>query len=925
MTRRALSHPVGLALMMAAVATTPGRAADDPRFALSFAQGLRERGYYDLAIDYLADLRKDAETPPEIRARLDFEQGRALIDAATHGSDPDRAKEQLDQARTHLDAYIKANPGKPETVEALIELAHLLYERGRTTAIAADDAKTPAEKETKLVEARGFYSSARAAYTQAFERLESKFKTFPNFIEEGEPLKAEKDRVAGSMMNAELQKAVVDYEEAQSFPADSPQRKEILDRTGKAFEDVYKRHRTQLAGITARMWQGKCYEERGDFGPAKGIYDELLDHADPRLRPLQKKVDYFRIILMGKRKDYALAADEAAAWLRTFPNDRRSYEALGVQLELAKCILAQFPDLNPTDKDRALKRATEQLQAVVKFYSPFKAEALALLNKVAPKAAISAESIARLSFDDAEAEATAAISSNEYDKAIAILRMALRKGVGTQPVEKLNKVRYTLAFAFYMSKRYYEAAILLEHIARRYPGAEWAAKATEIANASLVDAYNEAGANGRPGHWPGDLRRLEDLARYAAETWPDSDPGDTGRMTAGQIALGMGRYPEAIALFEAVRPGTARKADSLGSAGDAHWKRSLALREADPASKEAEAEVQKAIAALKAAIQARKDSGAGDVDLGLIGNACDLATIDLEVGKPEEALKLLEGPARALAVGNRTPTLAAAFARVMAVRLRGHVAVGQVELALADMNSLEQTGGAGADRTTLYLELSRLLEREMDALRKKNNTAALARTQATYRKFLTALVASKTGQTFESLNGAGTGLLKLGAAEEAAGVFDQILKVYGEDSAFLATPNAADRLVLVRLKQAAALRGMKLFPEAEAKLKEVTDQNPRLIEAQMEKGYLLSDRAAAKKGTWAAASTYWQTLAGRLRNLNPKPVQYYEAWLNAAKALQADGKSTLAKQTLGGVMRLSPQVGTPEMKAKYQEMLSQLK
>ena len=99
-----------------------------------------------------------------------------------------------------------------------------------------------------------------------------------------------------------------------------------------------------MAGFTARMWQGKCYEEQGKLGEAMGIYNELIDHPDPNLRRLQKQVDYFRIIVMAKRKEYALAADECVRWLDMFPKDRRSYEALGVQFELAKNILAQLPE-----------------------------------------------------------------------------------------------------------------------------------------------------------------------------------------------------------------------------------------------------------------------------------------------------------------------------------------------------------------------------------------------------------------------------------------------------------------------------------------------------------------------------------------------------------------------------------------------------
>jgi tetratricopeptide (TPR) repeat protein len=129
----------------------------------------------------------------------------------------------------------------------------------------------------------------------------------------------------------------------------------------------------------------------------------------------------------------------------------------------------------------------------------------------------------------------------------------------------------------------------------------------------------------------------------------------------------------------------------------------------------------------------------------------------------------------------------------------------------------------------------------------------------------------------------------------------------------------------VKIRQVAALRGMGSFDEADGKLAVVIEQDRRLLEAQMEKGYLLSAKAAAKRGTWAAAITYWERLAQGMRNYKPRPVEYYEAWYQAAMAHKADGKTALAKQTLNGIMRLSRDLGTPEMKAKYQDMLSQLK
>ena len=69
--------------------------------------------------------------------------------------------------------------------------------------------------------------------------------------------------------------------------------------------------------------------------------------ASPGSAQLQRNVGYFYIVALGKRKQYALAADEASRWLATYNRreERRSPEGLGVLIELAKNIDAQMPEI----------------------------------------------------------------------------------------------------------------------------------------------------------------------------------------------------------------------------------------------------------------------------------------------------------------------------------------------------------------------------------------------------------------------------------------------------------------------------------------------------------------------------------------------------------------------------------------------------
>jgi hypothetical protein len=248
-----------------------------------------------------------------------------------------------------------------------------------------------------------------------------------------------------------------------------------------------------------------------------------------------------------------------------------------------------------------------------------------------------------------------------------------------------------------------------------------------------------------------------------------------------------------------------------------------------------------------------------------------------------------------------------------------------VNQAIADMQLLEKSGGAGANQAGLYNELSRLLEREMDGLRARGDAKKLEATQSAYGRFLMALAGSKSGQSPVMLQAAGENLLKIGKAKEADGVFDRFLEIYGSDPKFLELPDSKGRLLRVRLKKVAALRDQGQFDAANKSLDELIKTDGRYIETQMEKGHLLSAQAAAQKTTtWAQAYNYWRNLAIRLGTGSSKRSEYYECWYQAALALEAQKKPDLARQTLNSIKRLTPAVGSPEMKAKYDQLLARL-
>ena len=91
-------------------AVAQARAGEDPRTALQFVQELKDRGLHELAIDYINQLRADAALPESVKAVLDYEEGRTLIDEAAKSGDLVLREELLKEARDKLDGFVKAHP-----------------------------------------------------------------------------------------------------------------------------------------------------------------------------------------------------------------------------------------------------------------------------------------------------------------------------------------------------------------------------------------------------------------------------------------------------------------------------------------------------------------------------------------------------------------------------------------------------------------------------------------------------------------------------------------------------------------------------------------------------------------------------------------------------------------------------------------------
>jgi TolA-binding protein len=887
-----------------------------------FLAGLRERGYYDLAAEFIQQVRDNPDSPPDLKVEFEYEAARNLINEAVNLADIDRRFTLIDQARARLEAFINAHPGDRLTDEARAQVALLAFQRGMTSALLAADAPDDAARNARRNEARASYQQALTLYDQAIAPLQTAYETFPSFIPDADPRHAQRDRIRASLFDAELSRALVDYELAQLEPPGSDERAKRLETARLAFQSMSDRRRGEFAGFFAHAWEGKCLEEKGELGPAMGVYKDIIDQPSPALADIKRKVMFFQIVVDGKRGDHPLAVERAAAWLQQYPQALNTLEGFGVRLEMAKSLVAQLPDMAEAEKPATTRRAADLLAEVVRVNTPYKPEAVDLLRKIRPNASLDPNALASLTYDNALGQAQSAVSTGDFALAAALFRQAIRRADPARDPARANQARLEMARSEYQANHFDEAAVLAQHVARRYPQSDLAPQALEIALAALAGAYNRDPAPVRIT----DLDRLVNLAQYAVDTWPKSPQADAARMTLGQVALGRGLYRDAAETYEAVGTASKDRLDALVQAGDARWRLGLQLRAKGQAD-EADAQAKSAQALLEQALAARRDANTPLTDPGLVANLNALAEIHRASSRPRDAIALLQPAATALGDAPISGEPATLRTSLLTILLRSHIADNQTQAAQADLAQLRKTGGDPARTTQLLFELSHSLQKEIDAQASSPDPAVQARvTQArqAYATFLTDLAASRDGQTFDSLAFAAESLLALGKLDDALSAFDRILTDFAQQAPAGSAPDAPNRLLRIRLRKAETLRRLKKFSDAQTLLDTVKTDAPRALEPMLEQGYLLEDWAQADPSRWKLAYAHWRNLSTRLQKSPTARQSYYDAVYHVALALRGMGQKPQAASTLRSVMTLAPSVGNPETKARYETLLKDL-
>ncbi len=528
-----------LSLSIVGAFSSPCREALAAEPAREFLNGLRERGLHDIALDYLEMMETSSLAPAELKEIITYEKGVTLIEGSRAQRDQAIRQKFLDDAQKLLKEFTE-NPRTAQHAlanSARNQLGNLIVERARMLV----EASKKGDKAKLLKEANALYEEGYKVFKDMEETVRVQLDRIPKVLDLQDKRQAtmadRRNQLRADYLQTQLTAAAIREEMADTVEEGSDEFKKLLTEAATQYDEIYKKYRTRLAGLYARLYQGRANQRVGKLQDALGYYSELLDQPDEPEAFRTLKTKTLRLAMDGwlhpSEKKYVEAVKRGSDWVKkSRPTDDRDADWLAIRLSLAKAYKMQSEGAEKGDTrgiSNAVSEAKRQANFVASRTGEFQEEARQLVaalggpdrtgEKADPHTFDEAKTAGKEALDSIQT-ATLVVSqvpariAKEQDEAVkanlqkqleeaqntlatarsdamTYFQLALRLVNDETSIDDVNIVRYFLCYLYYLEQDYYKAALMGEFVARRYPDSAGARQCAKIAMACYIQIYGE--------------------------------------------------------------------------------------------------------------------------------------------------------------------------------------------------------------------------------------------------------------------------------------------------------------------------------------------------------------------------------------------------------------------------------------------------
>ncbi len=870
-------------------------AADSPPdLAAKFLEGLRQRGWNDVAIEYLDHAADDPLATDEFLDRIDYERAVTQASQAKNSVDEKQRLFLLAQATTRFQKFAKSHRDSPYAVESLGHAGKLLTEQALLLLAQADRLPARAQNDRKQLKqtARTTFSEATATVETLLESCQRELDSLPKGVAlQNDPeSRATRQRLQTRQAEARFLSANLLFETARTYARRSEDSKKNLAQASNAFAKLSKDYDRKLVGYFGLLYQGRCDQEAGKFKAALESYDTLVSQPsrNAEFRILMSRAYRRRAECLRELGRYDQAIGECRDWLSDARGEeRRKPEWLAVAFRLAEVYEAKLKDPETQGETGRLRADARKLyRDIAKHGGEFQSAARTALASTGTKI----QKVAANSFGEAFAAGKEALEQMNSSKLAAKLakdnnpeavedlqsqaeqnqkaargyfQKSLRLVDEETPLEDLLAARYYLCWLCWEEGRLNDAAVLGDFVARRYSESKYAPVAARLALAAYEKLLNQAKQADDSGGHQFETEQLTNIAQLIITRWPDSTDASTAMNLLINLALGQGRHADAEQLLEKL-PAERRAAAEL-SLGGSMWNRYLRLT----SNQSGAAAKDKDIAQWKKRASDLLTSGYEHLQEKAKPSVAEttgvlyFVQLLLSQGEFDQAVRVLEdpkvGPLTLVKKNNRRqrPEF---VSETYKAALRAYVSVDppRRDQAQQMMEALEAAVSDQPDAqrrlTNIYVSLGLQLQRqikELSAAGKKETARAVA---ASFEDLLKRVTQRSDGNDWKIRNWIAQTNLQLGEGlegEDAARYLSQAESIYREmlAEAKKETNTAPNAMAVLGVKKRLGdcLQAQEKFSEAFEQYTQILAEKPNMLELQQATAMALQKWGATQK------------------------------------------------------------------------------
>jgi hypothetical protein len=326
--------------------TLVGLSRAEPPSPFELAQGLRQSGRADLALEYLQEVEK--RLSPQDQKVLPLELALCLLAEAREQAEEGKRDSLLGEARLRLDQFLRAQSQHPRAVEANLALADVLAAQAQAQLSSSLRIEIPSlppegspdydrisqERERALQQRRKEAEKAAPLFQAAANSYNEAAKLLKARLESSGISPAEKRRLNQEMFESELRAGINLSRMAETIVGDSPQdvklRSDYREKALQKFEQLAKGPPNSRSVWIARAWKAETLAEMGKPKEADAEFATIIKTNLAEAFEGRRLAEFFQLrreYLNAIRERNPTQLDTVAArlrqWLERYGRQRR--------------------------------------------------------------------------------------------------------------------------------------------------------------------------------------------------------------------------------------------------------------------------------------------------------------------------------------------------------------------------------------------------------------------------------------------------------------------------------------------------------------------------------------------------------------------------------------------------------------------------